>query len=83
MRQIAPGIYIEDAFAGVTLGALILPHGTIMVDAPLRAEDARTWRASITNLSIVSTTSDGGHTRGAEVARKDRGRGGRKRRNGQ
>lgn len=54
MRQIAPGIYIEDAFAGVTLGALILPHGTIMVDAPLRAEDARTWRASITNLSIGS-----------------------------
>jgi glyoxylase-like metal-dependent hydrolase (beta-lactamase superfamily II) len=54
MRQIAPGIYIEDAFAGVTLGALILPHGTIMVDAPLRAEDARTWRATITNLSIGS-----------------------------
>jgi glyoxylase-like metal-dependent hydrolase (beta-lactamase superfamily II) len=54
MRQIAPGIYIEDAFAGVTLGALILPHGTIMVDAPLRTEDARAWRSSITNLSIGS-----------------------------
>ncbi|MBE9473426.1 MAG: MBL fold metallo-hydrolase [Chloroflexi bacterium] len=54
MHQIAPGIYIEDAFAGVTLGALILPHGTIMVDAPLRAEDARSWRASLTNLSIGS-----------------------------
>jgi glyoxylase-like metal-dependent hydrolase (beta-lactamase superfamily II) len=54
MHQIAPGIYIEDTFAGVTLGALILPHGTIMVDAPLRAEDARSWRASLTNLSIGS-----------------------------
>lgn len=54
MHQIAPGIYIEDAFAGVTLGALILPHGTIMVDAPLRAEDARSWRATLTNLSIGS-----------------------------
>jgi glyoxylase-like metal-dependent hydrolase (beta-lactamase superfamily II) len=54
MHQIAPGIYIEDAFAGVTLGALILPHGTIMVDAPLRAEDARTWRTTIANLSIGS-----------------------------
>ena len=54
MHQIAPGIYIEDAFAGVTLGALILPHGTIMVDAPLRAEDARTWRSTLTNLSIGS-----------------------------
>lgn len=54
MHQIAPGIYIEDAFAGVTLGALIQPHGTIMVDAPLRAEDARSWRSSLTNLSIGS-----------------------------
>ncbi|MGB5846076.1 MAG: MBL fold metallo-hydrolase [Anaerolineales bacterium] len=54
MHQIAPGIYIEDAFAGVTLGALIQPHGTVMVDAPLRAEDARTWRSSLTNLSIGS-----------------------------
>ena len=54
MHQIAPGIYIEDAFAGVTLGALIQPHGTVMVDAPLRAEDARSWRSSLTNLSIGS-----------------------------
>ncbi|HUV28310.1 MAG TPA: MBL fold metallo-hydrolase [Anaerolineales bacterium] len=54
MHQIAPGIYIEDAFAGVTLGALIQPHGTVMVDAPLRAEDARAWRSSLTNLSIGS-----------------------------
>ena len=54
MHQIAPGIYIEDTFAGVTLGALIQPHGTVMVDAPLRAEDARSWRSSLTNLSIGS-----------------------------
>ena len=63
MHQIAPGIYIEDTFAGVTLGALIQPHGTVMVDAPLRAEDARSWRSSLTNLlslafiSIVSSIS--------------------------
>jgi len=54
MHQIAPGIYYEDLYAGVTLGALILPHGTIMVDAPLRAEDARSWRSTLTNLSIGS-----------------------------
>jgi len=54
MHQIEPGIYYEDLYAGVTLGALILPHGTIMVDAPLRAEDARYWRSTLTNLSIGS-----------------------------
>lgn len=52
MQQITPGIYFEDAYAGVTLGALILPHGTIMVDAPLRTEDARSWRSALANISI-------------------------------
>jgi glyoxylase-like metal-dependent hydrolase (beta-lactamase superfamily II) len=54
MHQIAPGIFYEDLFAGVTLGAVILPHGTMMVDAPLRAEDARSWRFTLNNISIGS-----------------------------
>lgn len=52
MHQVAPGIYFEDAYPGVTLGALIFPHGTFLVDAPLRAEDARTWRSVISNLAM-------------------------------
>lgn len=52
MQQVAPGIYYEDNYAGVTLGALIYPHGTIMIDAPLRAEDARSWRTTLSNLAI-------------------------------
>lgn len=52
MQQITPGIYFEDAYAGVTLGAIILPHGTIMVDAPLRTEDARSWCSALANISI-------------------------------
>ncbi len=54
MHQIAPGIHYEDLYAGVTLGAVILPHGTMMVDAPLRAEDARSWRSTLNHLSIGS-----------------------------
>ena len=30
MEQIAKGIYIEDTYLGVTLGALALTHGTIL-----------------------------------------------------
>lgn len=52
MEQIVRGIYYEDAYPGVVLGALIFPHGTIFIDAPLRAEDARTWRSLINELSI-------------------------------
>jgi cyclase len=50
MQEIAPGIYIEDAYTGVTLGALLLSHGIILIDAPLRSEDARAWRAALNTL---------------------------------
>jgi glyoxylase-like metal-dependent hydrolase (beta-lactamase superfamily II) len=50
MQEIGRGIYYENAYPGVTLGALVLSHGTILIDAPLRAEDARSWRAVILNL---------------------------------
>jgi glyoxylase-like metal-dependent hydrolase (beta-lactamase superfamily II) len=50
MQQIKPGIYYEDGYLGVTLGALAFPHGLILIDAPLRPEDARSWRAALFNL---------------------------------
>jgi len=55
MQAITNGIYYENAYAGVTLGAIIQPRGTLMIDTPLRAEDARTWK------SILLTQSRGTH----------------------
>lgn len=49
MQKIKQRIYFEDSYIGVTLGALIYPHGTIMIDAPLRPEDARSWRSALLN----------------------------------
>jgi len=49
MQEIKPGIFVEDAYLGVTLGALVYSHGTIFIDAPLRPEDARSWRVSLSN----------------------------------
>jgi cyclase len=43
MQQIERGIYYENSYPGVTVGAILLPMGTVVIDAPLRAEDARTW----------------------------------------
>lgn len=51
MKQIENGIYYEDTYPGVTLGAIIFPNGTIMIDSPLQAEDARSWRAMLFNIS--------------------------------
>jgi glyoxylase-like metal-dependent hydrolase (beta-lactamase superfamily II) len=50
MQQIERGIYYESSYPGVTLGALIFPHGTILIDTPLRSEDARAWRSTLLNL---------------------------------
>jgi glyoxylase-like metal-dependent hydrolase (beta-lactamase superfamily II) len=47
MQQIKPGIYFEDQHLGVTLGALVYSHGTVLIDAPLRPEDARSWRSGL------------------------------------
>jgi glyoxylase-like metal-dependent hydrolase (beta-lactamase superfamily II) len=49
MHQIEPGILYEDSYFGVTLGALISPSGVIMIDAPLRSEEARAWRTNLLN----------------------------------
>jgi glyoxylase-like metal-dependent hydrolase (beta-lactamase superfamily II) len=50
MQQIDQGIYYETAYSGVTLGAIISSQDTIMIDAPLRAEDGRAWRNALMNL---------------------------------
>ena len=50
MQEIAAHVFIETAYPGVTLAALNTPHGLILIDAPLRGEDTRSWRATLLNL---------------------------------
>ena len=50
MQELAHHIYIETSYAGVTLGAINWPHGLILIDAPFRPEDARSWRSALLNL---------------------------------
>ncbi len=50
MEQIDQGIFIENNYPGVTLGAIALPRGTILIDAPPCPQDARSWRAALRNL---------------------------------
>ncbi len=73
MHQIAPGIYIENSFPGVTLGAIALAQGTILIDAPLRGEDTRSWRMTLinqgchTNRILVNLDSHPDRTLGARA----------------
>jgi glyoxylase-like metal-dependent hydrolase (beta-lactamase superfamily II) len=50
MQEVSPHVYIENNYAGVTLGAINWPRGLILVDAPIKAEDIRSWRAALLNL---------------------------------
>ena len=53
MQEIADGVFIEDSYAGVVLGAVSMDSGLLMIDAPIFAEDARSWRSSMMNFSSV------------------------------
>lgn len=50
MQELAHHVYIETGYAGVTLGAINWLHGLVLLDAPFRAEDARSWRSALLNL---------------------------------
>jgi cyclase len=50
MQELAHHVYIETGYAGVTLGAVNWPHGLVLIDAPFRPEDARSWRSALLNL---------------------------------
>lgn len=73
MQQIKGGIYYEDSYLGVTLGAFVNTYGTIFIDAPLRPEDARSWRSALLNQRggvnrlLVSLDSHTDRTLGARV----------------
>jgi glyoxylase-like metal-dependent hydrolase (beta-lactamase superfamily II) len=49
MQQIEPGILYNEKYLGVTVGGLVFPHGTIMVDSPIRIDDANAWRSQLLN----------------------------------
>ena len=51
MKKITEGFYYQNAYAGVTLGAVILPHGSLLIDSPLRPEEARSWKTNVLTRS--------------------------------
>ncbi len=54
MEELGKNIYLESGFPGVVLGAFIFKKGTLMVDAPFRVEDQRTWRTVLAGMELSS-----------------------------
>jgi glyoxylase-like metal-dependent hydrolase (beta-lactamase superfamily II) len=51
MLSITDGIYYQDVYAGVVLGAVILPEGTLVIDTPFRPDQARAWKSLLLSQS--------------------------------
>jgi glyoxylase-like metal-dependent hydrolase (beta-lactamase superfamily II) len=51
MEQLAKGIYVETAYAGVNVGAILTQKGIIAVDTPSYPRYAREWAARLHRLS--------------------------------
>jgi glyoxylase-like metal-dependent hydrolase (beta-lactamase superfamily II) len=50
MKKVSAGVYLENAYRGVTLGALVFNEGIVMIDAPISPEDGRTWQHALRGL---------------------------------
>jgi len=51
MKELAPNVFIETGFPGVTLGILAYKHGLVLIDAPFRLDDVRLWKAGMLGLT--------------------------------
>jgi len=54
MQEIAPNVFIETNYVGVTIGAIKWSRGLILVDAPFLGEDVRSYRSSLASLGGTS-----------------------------
>ena len=50
MEKIASGVYIEKSYPGVIIGAVPLGEAVLLIDAPLRPDDGRSWLATLRGI---------------------------------
>lgn len=50
MEKIVEGVFIEENYPGVIIGAVPMGEGVLLIDAPLRPDDGRAWLATLRGL---------------------------------
>jgi cyclase len=50
MREIVRGVLMEDKYPGVIVGAIASDHKAVLVDCPIRVEDAREWVSRLSDF---------------------------------
>lgn len=47
MRELAKGVFLQEGYPGVRLGAVVADGSALLIDSPLRIEDGREWLAEV------------------------------------
>jgi glyoxylase-like metal-dependent hydrolase (beta-lactamase superfamily II) len=47
MRELAKGVFLQEDYPGVRLGAVVADGSALLIDSPLRIEDGREWLAEV------------------------------------
>ena len=67
IREIAPNVFVETEFHGANVGFVVTGEGVILIDTPMLPDDARAWRAAISErtdqeiIYIINTDHHRGH----------------------
>lgn len=73
MKKVSKGVFIENSYPGVLLGAVQLSKGVLLIDAPPQPEDGRAWLSTVRELDnsknriLVNLDSHPDRTLGAGV----------------
>ena len=51
MKKIASGVFLENSYPGVTVGAVSKGDGLVLIDAPLHPDDGREWLDALRSLT--------------------------------
>lgn len=71
MRQLTKHLYSETKFQFANVGAAITENGIVLIDAPVRPSDSKSWQKELRSLSplgiryLISTDFHGDHATGS------------------
>ncbi|HHX66156.1 MAG TPA: MBL fold metallo-hydrolase [Chloroflexi bacterium] len=55
LKEIADGVFVEDAFEGGNVGVVITQRGGLLIDTPMLPPDARQWQLTLLQLGVEET----------------------------
>lgn len=52
LRELAPGVYVEDGYEGGNVGVVVTERGALLVDTPMLPPEARDWRQRLAQMRV-------------------------------